>query len=135
MIFAKRVFTIAGIYGLIVLTPLYFIEERLSREQPPEITHPEFYYGFVGVALAWQIVFLVIGRDPARYRPMMIPSILEKAGYGAAVMVLFALGRTAAAALPWSILDLGLGVLFAIAYVKTRPSAAAAKNDVAEREM
>src|SRR5206468_3338498 len=68
-VFAKRVFTIAGIYGLIVLLPLYFLERRLGEIQPPAITHPDFYYGFIGAAVAWQIVFLIIGRDPERHRP------------------------------------------------------------------
>jgi len=74
MKFARIVFLIAGIYGILVLTPLYFLEQTIGRETPPPITHPEFFYGFVGVGLAWQIVFLIIARDPLRFRPMMIPS-------------------------------------------------------------
>lgn len=122
MNFARRAFTLAGIYGLIVLTPMYFLEERLGQEAPPPITHPEFYYGFIGVALAWQLVFLLIGRDPARYRLLMIPGILEKLGYGFPTIILFALGRTAPLALIGAIIDLTLGTLFVIAYVKTRPT-------------
>ena len=30
--FASRVFAIAGIYGILVLAPQYFLEERLSRD-------------------------------------------------------------------------------------------------------
>ena len=45
MKFAKIVFLVAGIYGLIVLLPLYFLEERTGRDFPPPITHPEYYYG------------------------------------------------------------------------------------------
>ena len=81
MIFAKRVFRIAGIHGLIVLAPMYFIANQISRNFPPAITHPEHYYGFIGVALAWQILFLVLSSEPARYRPMMLPAFLEKATY------------------------------------------------------
>ena len=66
--FAKRVFTIAGIYGLVVLLPLYALERQLGEQRPPPITHPEFYYGFVGVGVAWQLAFLIIGREPERYR-------------------------------------------------------------------
>jgi hypothetical protein len=54
MRFARLIFTAAGIYGIVVLTPLYFLEGWLGRNAPPPITHPEFYYAFVGVALAWQ---------------------------------------------------------------------------------
>ena len=62
MKFAKLVFLIAGIYGLIALLPQYFLEGRIGQNSPPPITHPEFYYGFLGVTVAWQILFLVISR-------------------------------------------------------------------------
>jgi len=38
---------------------------------------PDFYYGFVGVAILWQIAFLAIGRDPIRLRPMFSRSPLR----------------------------------------------------------
>ena len=82
MRFAKVVFLVAGIYGLIVLLPLYFMEEQTGRDYPPPITHPEYYYGFTGVAVAWQLAFLVMSREPVRYRPLMIPAIVEKASFG-----------------------------------------------------
>jgi hypothetical protein len=66
MRFAKVVFWCASVWGFLVLTPLYFLADRIGREYPPAINHPEFYYGFVGVALAWQIAFVVIATDPAR---------------------------------------------------------------------
>jgi hypothetical protein len=81
MTFATRVFLIAGIYGLLVLLPQYFLEGKHGRDFPPPITHPEYYYGFVGVALAWQIAFFIISRDPVRYRPIMIAAIAEKASF------------------------------------------------------
>jgi hypothetical protein len=68
MKFAKMVFLVAGIYGLIVLLPSYFLKEQIGRDYPPAITHPEYYYGFVGLAVVWQILFLVLSRDPVRYR-------------------------------------------------------------------
>ena len=64
MKFAKIVFYAAGIWGILVLTPLYFLFDRIGRQDPPPITHPGFYYGFVGVALAWQIAFLIIAPTP-----------------------------------------------------------------------
>jgi hypothetical protein len=30
----------------------------------PAITRPDFYFGFVGLGLAWQVAFLVIASDP-----------------------------------------------------------------------
>jgi hypothetical protein len=119
MTFAQRVFGVAGIYGLLVLAPMYFLEQRLGQDHPPAITHPEHYYGFVGLGLAWQALFLVLARDPVRYRPMMIPCFLEKAAYGLAVIALFALGRTDAMILGFAIIDLVLGALFLEAYRRT----------------
>ena len=64
MKFAKIVFRVAGTWGLSVLTPLYFMFDLIGRNDPPPITHPGFFYGFVGVALAWQIAFIFIATDP-----------------------------------------------------------------------
>ncbi len=121
MKFAKIVFWIAAIWGLLVITPLYFLFDLISRNDPPPITHPGFYYGFVGLALCWQIAFLFIATDPVRYRPLMIPSILEKVSYGAAVLVLVQQGRMQPQDLVFGGTDLLLGVLFVIAYFKTPP--------------
>jgi len=122
MKFAKVVFWVAGIWGLLVITPLYFMFDLIGRKDPPAITHPGFYYGFVGVALAWQIVFLVFARDPVRLRPMMIPSVLEKFTYGIAVMALVMQGRMHRSDLVFAATDSILGLLFVIAYLGTRSS-------------
>ena len=120
MKFARGVFLVAGIYGLIVLLPLYFLEEKTGRDYPPPITHPEYYYGFVGLALVWQIVFLILSRDPIRYRPLMIPAILEKAVFAIPVLILFLQQRVNATTFGISMIDAALGVLFLIAYFKTK---------------
>jgi hypothetical protein len=119
MNFARRVFLLAGVYGLIVLLPQYFLEEMNARFNPPPISHPEYYYGFVGVGLAWQIAFLLVSRDPVRYRMMMIPAIAEKASFGFAVVVLFLLARVSAATLGAGVVDLVWLVLFVVAFVRT----------------
>lgn len=118
MKFARLVFLIAGIYGLIVLLPQYFLEARTGHELPPVITHPEFYYGFIGVTVAWQVLFLVLSRNPSRYRPMMIPAILEKASFSVAAAVLVFQHRVSPLMLGPASIDLLLGVLFVAAYVK-----------------
>jgi hypothetical protein len=120
MKFTKRLYLIAGIYGLIALLPLYFMEGKTGRDYPPAITHPEFYYGFIGVALAWQLGFLTISRDPRRYRPIMPAAIIEKVSYGVATVVLYLQGRTGAIILGSGIIDLLFGILFLIAYNQTR---------------
>lgn len=119
MKFAKVVFLVAGVYGLLALVPMYFAEARFGRDYPPPVTHPEFYYGFLGVATAWQLAFLVISRDPVRYRPLMIPAVLEKLIFGVATPVLYAQGRAASVMLAGALLDLVLCALFAAAYLKT----------------
>jgi hypothetical protein len=120
MKFAKLVFLIATIYGVIALFPQYFLEREVGRQTPPPITHPEFYYGFIGVALAGQIFFFIISRDPVRYRPLMIAAILEKASFGIAMIVLYALGRISIMMLSAGSIDLIFGVFFVAAYLRTR---------------
>src|SRR5271169_4741532 len=95
MRFARIVFRVAGIYGLIVLSPMYFMEGMIGRQTPPPITHPEYFYGFLGTAIAWQVLFLVLSTDPVRYRAMILPSILEKVVWGTALIVLLWQGRLA----------------------------------------
>jgi len=121
MKFSKIVFWVAGIWGFLVLTPLYFLFDIIGRNDPPPITHPGFFYGFVGVALAWQVAFIFIATDPLRFRPLMIPSILEKASWGATVIVLVLQGRMHKPDLVLAGADLLLGVLFVVSYFKTRP--------------
>jgi len=41
------------------------LEYYIGEQDPPPITHPEFFYGFVGVAVAWQMLFLLMSRDSA----------------------------------------------------------------------
>lgn len=120
-LFASRVFFYAGVYGLLVIAPMYFLEDRLGQDNPPAITHPEFFYGFVGVALAWQVAFLVMSTDPARYRPIMIPAVIEKLTFGVAVMILLSLGKVSGPTVLFACIDLLLGSLFVASFIKTAP--------------
>ena len=117
--FARRVFTAAAVYGIVVLAPQYFMEERVGRVYPPPITHPEHFYGFVGVALAWQVMFLIIASDPTRYRPAMLAAILEKLAFGVPSIILFSQGRLPGMVLAGGMVDLILGVLFLASYRAT----------------
>lgn len=116
MTFARRTFLVAALYGVIVLLPQYFMEAAIGRDYPPPITHPEHFYGFVGLALAWQVVFALIASDPVRYRPLMPVAVCEKLAFGVPAIVLFAQGRLAGAVLAAGLIDLALGALFVIAY-------------------
>ena len=118
--FARWVFLIAGVYGVLLVLPQYSIEGMIARAFPPAITHPEYFYGFIGVALAWQVAFLLISRDVQRYRLMMLPAILEKVTFGVAAVLLYANGRVAGSLVAGGILDLVFAVLFALAFRATR---------------
>ena len=122
MSFARWVFRIAGVYGIVAIAPLFFLEEWTGRKMPPPINHPEYFYGFAGVTLAWQIAFLVMSLDPPRYRLMMIPAIVEKFSFAIAAAVLLVQDRLPLLMLGGAIVDLILGVLFVAAFVATRPN-------------
>jgi len=116
---ATWAYRIAGIYGILCIAPLFLSEGRFGRDYPPALTHPEFYYGFAGVTLAWQVAFLIIATDPARYRPLMPATLIEKGVFGVASIVLFAQHRIPAVFLAGGLLDLVLGTLFLVSYLKT----------------
>lgn len=116
MRFAKWVFRIAGIYGLVAISPMYGLEDWVGRIDPPSITHPEYYFGFLGVAIVWQIGFLVIATDPVRYRAFMVLSVLEKVSFGIPVVWLYARERVSGQVLALGLIDLGWGLLFLLAY-------------------
>lgn len=123
---ARWIFGIAGVYGILVIAPLYFMEARIGHDDPPAITHPEYFYGFVGITLAWQVVFLMIAREPARYRPLMLASVLEKLAWGIAAIVLFRQQRVSGMTLGFGGIDLLLGALFIMAFLLTRRTGASA---------
>jgi hypothetical protein len=120
MNFSKWVFRIAGIYGLIVMTPQYLLEQKIGLDTPPAITHPEYFYGFIGVVIAWQIVFLLISSDPVKFRVLMIPAMLEKLAFGVPAIVLYYFDRVIAPVLFFGCLDLVLCALFAVSYLRTK---------------
>ncbi|MEK6372389.1 MAG: hypothetical protein AABO58_06805 [Acidobacteriota bacterium] len=123
MKFAARVFSLAGVYGL-GLALLYFLESKLGVWLPPAINHPEFYYGFTGTVVALHLLFFVVAKDPARYRPLMPLFVLEKAIFGGTMICLYLAGRVGL--LPWvygGLGDLGWGVLFLLSYLKLKEGA------------
>jgi hypothetical protein len=120
MKFSRIVFYIAAVWGVLILAPLYFMFDMIGRQDPPPITHPAFYYGFVGAGLAWQFAFFVIARDPVRLRPLMLPSVFEKFAYGVALIVLYLQHRLRAPDMAFGCIDLLFGGLFFVAFTKTR---------------
>ena len=122
--FAKHVFRIAGVWGVLTLTPLYFTLDWIGRQYPPAITHPDFYFGFIGLALVWQVAFFVIATDPVRFRPMMAVAILEKFSYVITVVVLYAQGRLQGGQITPAVPDFILGSLFIAGFLKTKSALA-----------
>jgi hypothetical protein len=118
--FAQRVFRYAGIYGLIVLLPQYLIELGIGPSISLPIQRPEHFYGFIGLAVVWQIVFLMIASDVRRFRPLMVPAILEKLVFGIPVLLLFVSGRVGTDVLVFGSIDLVLAVLFVLAFRSTK---------------
>jgi hypothetical protein len=119
--FARWVFLMAGIYGVLVLAPLYFLEGAIAKAAPPAVTHPEYFYGWISAALVFQVMFLIVSRDPARYRPIMVVAMLEKFTWLVAIWTLAGLGRLSGGPLYVGSIDLVWGLLFVAAYVRTKP--------------
>jgi len=121
---ARFVFIGAGIWGIAVLTPLYWLVDISGRHYTVPSDYPQFFYGFIGVAIAWQIAFLIIGSNPARFRTFMIPAMIEKFGYVATLLFLYSQSRISALDMQPAIPDGLLGLLFVAAFLRTRPSGA-----------
>src|ERR1035438_5656657 len=116
MKFARWVFNIAGAYGVITVGPLYFMEQAINRQDPPPITHPMFFYGFVGVALAWQLLFFAVAKQPVRLRPIILFAVIEKLSLGVGAIVLYREGRLDHNDLWFGAVDLILALLFLLAW-------------------
>lgn len=121
-LFASRVFFWAGVYGIAIIAPMYLLEGTINAQDPPPLNHPEQYYGFVGVALAWQFAFLIIARDVHRYRIFMLPAMAEKFLYSTSVFALFLNGRVSPFPVGPAALDFLLGVLFVVSFVSLKKS-------------
>ena len=119
MRFAALTFRIAGILGLLTLLPMYFLYGEIGRKDPPPLNHPHFYFGFLGVTLAWQILFLIVSTDPVRYRPIMIAAVLEKVGFVGAVLVLVAMKMVSAQQALAAVPDAIVLAFLVTAYIKT----------------
>jgi hypothetical protein len=104
---------------LLVTIPPFLLEIKKGVDYTPPNTHPEYYYGFFGVVLAWQILFFIIARDPIRFRSAMVAAIMEKAAFAISVPILYMQGRVGGTMLRCSFVDFALGILFIISLFKT----------------
>ena len=111
MIAAKWIFRIAGIYGLLVVVPLFVADTS-------GLANPVHYYRFAGLALAFQILFLLISTDPVRYRPVMLICVLEKLA-ALPFIVLYLTGRGDEQFFFGGIIDQALAIAFVAAFLLT----------------
>lgn len=112
LLFPRRMFRWAAIYGVIVLLPLYL------TPLPP--VGGETLLGFIGLALVFQAVFWIIGSDPVKYRALMLPAIAEKLVFGVPALALFAQGYPVPPPVAvFAGIDVALGLGFWLAWRRT----------------
>ncbi|MES2096169.1 MAG: hypothetical protein V4459_05370 [Pseudomonadota bacterium] len=109
----------AAIYGLILLLPLYFME-RTAAAPAAALDHPEYYYGFVGAAAAFQLIYWVIGGHPARYRAFMPIAVIAKLGFWVPTTLHWLQGRAPVSTFILTNGDLILAIAFFVAWRSLR---------------
>ena len=100
----------AAIYGAVALLA--------SLAAPGAIVLPQL--AFTLTALAFQLVFWMVGGDPVRYRPLMLAGIAEKLAFGVPALLLAAGSTTAI----FGAIDVALGAGFLVAWFATPARAA-----------
>jgi len=108
----RLIFGCAGIYGLLVLLPMFFAAPWLY----PPPNRPEDYYGFLGAATVMQLIYLTIARDPDRFRPLMPLGALSKGLFFLTILPLWLTGLTAGPAMVFASIDGALGLAFLYAW-------------------
>ncbi|MEO9601444.1 hypothetical protein [Parasphingorhabdus sp.] len=112
MKFVRIIFGLAAAWGFFALIP------GLFAEAGPQ---PEYYYGFVGLALVFQLIFVMIAIDPFRYRALIPIAILEKLSFFLPVTLLYMQGRVAVGPVFYGAMIDGLLMLFfALAWYLSR---------------
>lgn len=110
--FARRVYIGAALYGFIGASTLYFADA-------PD-PHRLLYFAFAGIALVFQGVFLVIARDPKKYAAFIPLTIFEKLSFAVPALAFWSQGQAPNDMALGGAVDLLLGVLFTITWLKMR---------------
>lgn len=116
---ARWLFRGAAIYGAILLLPVYFLEARVAAPAP-RLPAPEYFYGFVGAALSFQILYWMIGSAPRRYHPLMLLGVAAKLSFWVPVAILWTLARTSTGTFVLVCGDLILAIAFFVAWRSLR---------------
>jgi hypothetical protein len=118
--FARLAYLVAGLWGIIVI-PLGYVSYLTGTDQTlVTIARPEIVHGFFLLALPWQLLFILISRDPARYNPVMPFTVLEKLPFAAVTLSMFARGQVTPVMGFFGAMDGLFGVMFCVAYWLTR---------------
>ena len=114
----RIIFALAAAWGFLAVIPGLFDEAG---------PRPEYYYGFLGLALVFQLIFVMIAIDPARFAPLIPIAVLEKLAFFLPVSLLYAQGRVAAGpVLIGAMVDGLFMLLFALAWFLARRAGPAA---------
>lgn len=116
MTLVRWIFWSAAIFGVAVIAPLYFLEGWMSANFPPAIARPENYYGFVGIALASQFLYVLVALDPPRFRPVILVGMAGKLSFAVACTLLYLQGRVGQPVFAMSLFDYVWVGLFAFAW-------------------
>ena len=118
---ARWLFRGAAIYGAILLLPIYFLEGRVGAPAA-RLPAPEYFYGFVGAALSFQILYWIIGGTPRHYHPLMLLGVVAKLSFWVPTAILWSMGRTTTSTFALVCGDLVLAVAFFAAWRSLRPA-------------
>lgn len=116
--FARYVFLAACAWGAVTLLPLPFMRHAIENGVP--LTHLEYFYGFIGTAIAFQFVFWRVASAPREFLAMMPACILEKIAFGLPVVCLVIRGHADPSLLLFGGMDLVFSALFVVAYLRLR---------------
>jgi hypothetical protein len=116
---ARWTFALGGTYGLLVLLPLYGLEPVVAASGG-SLLHPEYYYGFIGVAGTLNVMFLLIARDPLRWHTAMLIGVCGKISFALPTWLLCVSGRTPLTVALFATVDLAWAVLFLSCWVALR---------------
>jgi hypothetical protein len=75
-------------------------------------------------------MFLLISRDPSRWRPAMPVALLEKLSFSLPVFALYAAGRVDSSVTVFAAVDLVWAALFATAYIRSSTASTTAWREV-----
>jgi len=123
MTFARLAYLLAGLWGVIVIALGYASYITGTDQSLAAIARPEMVHGFFLMAMPWQLLFLVISRDPLRYNTIMPITVLEKLPFAAVTLTLFTKGQVTPMMGFFAAMDGLWGVSFCVAYWLTRRAA------------